>query len=286
LSEAIMLLTSISFLLLLVACGPKTTPAAFVSPNSAPGLEQGDAIPAPADVAAPPRKAQHTDSGLATLVLRPGSGGARPGPFDNVLVNYTGWTTDGAMFDSSSLRGQPANFPLTGVIEGFAEGLRSMTVGEQRRLWIPEELAYQGKPQRPAGMLVFDVELLEIIAAPAVPEHLDPPHPDAWTSPTGLVSMVLRPGIGARHPSATSIVKVHYSGWTTDGVMFDSSVMRDRPATFPLNRVIAGWTEGLQQMVIGELRRFWIPPELAYLGKPGRPQGVLVFDVELLDFED
>ena len=64
-----------------------------------------------------------------------------------------------------------------------------------------------------------------------------------------------------------SIVTVHYTGWTTDGKMFDSSVARGAPATFPLNRVIAGWTEGVQLMVAGEKRRFWIPEALAYNGQ-------------------
>jgi len=64
--------------------------------------------------------------------------------------------------------------------------------------------------------------------------------------------------------------------------MFDSSVARGQPATFGLDEVIAGWTEGVQMMVEGEKRRFWIPGALAYDGKPGRPQGMLVFDIELL----
>ena len=64
--------------------------------------------------------------------------------------------------------------------------------------------------------------------------------------------------------------------------MFDSSVERGTPAEFPLNRVIAGWTEGVQLMTAGEKTRFWIPQELAYKGRPGAPAGMLVFDVELL----
>jgi len=64
--------------------------------------------------------------------------------------------------------------------------------------------------------------------------------------------------------------------------MFDSSVAKGRPATFGLDEVIDGWTEGLQMMVEGEKRRFWIPGRLAYDGKPGRPQGMLVFDIELI----
>ena len=77
---------------------------------------------------------------------------------------------------------------------------------------------------------------------------------------------------------------MHYSGWTTDGQLFDSSVMRGEPASFGLFQVIAGWTEGVQLMVEGEKRRFWIPAKLAYGENPqgGAPAGMLVFDVELL----
>ena len=94
------------------------------------------------------------------------------------------------------------------------------------------------------------------------------------------------PGTGDQHPDAWDSVTVHYSGWTTDGNLFDSSVVRGEPTSFPLNRVIPGWTEGVQLMVVGEKRRFWIPEKLAYQGQPGRPAGMLVFDVELLGIED
>ena len=95
---------------------------------------------------------------------------------------------------------------------------------------------------------------------------------------------MIAPGSGAARPAATDTVQVHYSGWTTDGQLFDSSVSRGVPASFPLNGVIAGWTEGLQLMVEGEKRRFWIPANLAYgeTPPPGAPAGMLVFDVELL----
>ncbi len=96
---------------------------------------------------------------------------------------------------------------------------------------------------------------------------------------------MLEAGTGTEHPAATSRVVVHYTGWTTDGRMFDSSVVRGQPALFPLNGVIRGWTEGVQLMVEGEKRRFWIPANLAYGENPGggRPGGLLVFDVELID---
>ncbi len=81
-------------------------------------------------------------------------------------------------------------------------------------------------------------------------------------------------------------VRATRAGWTTDGRAFDSSIARGQPAKFPLKSVIAGWTEGLQLMVVGEERRFWIPEDLAYKGKAGKPTGMLVFDVELLEIKD
>lgn len=116
------------------------------------------------------------------------------------------------------------------------------------------------------------------------PADVNAPPSDAQKTPSGLASKVLQKGTGTVHPGPTSSVTVHYSGWTTDGKMFDSSVVRNQPATFPLDRVIKGWTEGVQLMVVGEKRRFWIPGALAYDNspRPGAPKGMLVFDVELL----
>ena len=119
---------------------------------------------------------------------------------------------------------------------------------------------------------------------PAPPDVATPPA-DAAVSSTGLASKVISPGTGSRHPHRNSRVKVHYSGWTTDGQMFDSSVARNEPISFSLNQVIAGWTEGVQLMVEGETRRLWIPENLAYGGQRGAPQGMLVFDVELIKIE-
>lgn len=243
---------------------------------------------APPDVAAPPADAEKTASGLASKILSPGrDDGASPSERDTVEVHYTGWTTDGKKFDSSHDRGQTASFPLNRVIAGWTEGLQLMKEGEKRRLWIPEELAYRGRPGAPAGMLVFDVELVSVTKAPEpwpVPEDVAGPPADAEVSASGLASKRLKEGKGGAKPTSTSRVTVHYAGWTTDGKQFDSSIDRGQPATFPLNQVIAGWTEGLQLMEIGEKRRFWIPEELAYQGRPGAPAGMLVFDVELLDF--
>ena len=241
---------------------------------------------APADLKAPPSDAEKTSSGLTTKVLQKGQGDKRPTTQEMVVVHYTGWTTDGKIFDSSVPKGKPATFTVGTLIKGFSEGLQLMTVGEKRRLWIPQELAYRGQPGRPAGMLVFDVELFEVLPDPfAAPPDVAGPPSDAKRTPSGLAYKVIRPGKGSGSPRNDSRVTVHYTGWTTDGKMFDSSYKSGRPATFGLNEVIKGWTEGVQLMSEGEKTRFWIPQRLAYEGKAGAPAGMLVFDIELVSFK-
>lgn len=124
--------------------------------------EKTDPLAPPDDVAEPPEDAEVTGSGLAYRVLEEGDGDEHPDETDIVSVHYTGWHTDGEMFDSSVERGEPASFPLDQVIPGWTEGVQLMVEGQQNLFWIPEELAYDGQPGRPAGMLVFEVELLEI----------------------------------------------------------------------------------------------------------------------------
>jgi peptidylprolyl isomerase len=257
-------------------------------------------LPAPADVAAAPADAEKTPSGLASKVLTKGTGTDHPGAEDKVKVHYTGWMTDGKMFDSSVVRGQPAEFPLDHVIKGWTEGVQLMVVGEKRRFWIPAELAYGNTPRRPggpSGTLVFDVELLGITKsppAPKVPEDVAAAPKTAKKTESGIAYRVLTKGKGKVHPKATDTVKVHYTGWTTDGKRFDSSVVRGEPTEFPLSGVIKGWTEGVQLMVEGEKTRFWIPGKLAYGEAPtessaeprrGPPLGTLVFDIELLEIK-
>lgn len=103
---------------------------------------------------------------------------------------------------------------------------------------------------------------------------------------TGLQYTVIKEGNG-RKPKATDKVKCHYEGFLTDGTVFDSSVQRGEPATFPLNQVIAGWTEGLQLMQEGAKYRFFIPYNLGYgahgAGSSIPPFAALIFDVELIE---
>lgn len=144
-----------------------------------------EAPEAPATVAAPPADATTTPSGLAYKVLKAGTGKRKPIATDTVKVHYAGWTTDGKLFDNSIERDEMAEFPLNGVIKGWTEGVQLMVEGEKTRFWIPVELAYNNLPDRPAGMLVFDIELFEIVTPEAPkkieavtpPIQIDPPKP-------------------------------------------------------------------------------------------------------------
>jgi peptidylprolyl isomerase len=248
----------------------------------APRPTKPEPIPPPPDVAAPPADAVKTASGLAFKVVQKGTGTRQPTAEDYVTVHYTGWYTDGKMFDSSYGRGMASTFAVNRVITGWSEGVRLMVEGEKRRLWIPADLAYAKQPTRPQGMLVFDVELLEVLPSPTIaPPDVKAPPADATKTASGLAYKTLRAGKGTTHPGRRSRVTVHYTGWTTDGKMFDSSVVKGAPISFGLDEVIEGWTEGVQLMTEGDRMRFWIPERLAYKGQSGMPRGMLVFDIEL-----
>ncbi len=255
--------------------------------TAAPQAQRGSVPAAPPDVAAVPADAQKSATGLASRVVTPGTGDEKPLATDVVTVHYTGWTTDGKMFDSTHTRGDAATFPLNRVILGWRECVQLMTVGETRRCWLPQELAYRGQAGKPQGVTVFDIELIDTRRSPNVaPPDVAAPPADAKRTASGLAYKVLRVGVGGRKPAAWSRVTVHYTGWTIDGKMFDSSVARGKPTTMSLDDVIRGWTEGVQLMVEGERMRFWIPESLAYKGEGGGPKGMLVFDIDLIKIEN
>jgi peptidylprolyl isomerase len=129
-------------------------PAAAIGPQP---------IPAPPDVAAIPADATRTASGLAFKILKAGAGTIHPTPASIPVVHYTGWKTNGEMFDSSVAKGQPLDqYRLEQLIPGWIEGMQLMVIGEKRRFWVPVNLAYNNQPGMPEGMLVFDIELLDI----------------------------------------------------------------------------------------------------------------------------
>jgi peptidylprolyl isomerase len=136
--------------------------------------------------------------------------------------------------------------------------------------------------------LTMDLELVAIIAAPATPLDLASPPATARLLDSGVRVQTLQKGSGDLRPSPDSRLRLHVSGWTRDGRLFESTVMSGEPAVYVLANTLPGWREGLRQMVVGEKARFWIPAVLAYGSRPGRrgvPTGDLVYDIELLALE-
>jgi len=121
---------------------------------------------------------------------------------------------------------------------------------------------------------------------PAAPAAAAAPSDEVKTTASGLMYQVLKRGTGTVSPKATDAVTVHYHGTLLNGTVFDSSVKRNQPASFRLNQVIPGWTEGLQLMKQGDKFKFTIPANLAYGEQSPSPlippNSTLVFEVELL----
>jgi len=258
--------------------------------NSSP-----QAVDVPGDVVY--GKPEVTESGLECWVIEDGGDGVTPLPTDTVKVHYTGWLEDGTKFDSSVDRGEPITLPLNRVIQGWTEGVGRMSVGDKLKLRIPSDLGYGARGGRtipPNSTLIFDVELLDInpvspFAKVPPMEQLpgDPVTGDIQTSESGLQWYDIVDGDGETPAGPASSVEVHYTGWLNDGTKFDSSVDRGETISFPLNGVIAGWTEGVGSMKVGGKRKLIIPSNLGYgdRGTPGGPipgGATLIFDVELV----
>ena len=280
--RALLFATAFAAAALASVAAQTNSPALPPAPQSA-----AMAFAPPPDLTMPPADAVKSGSGLISKIVQAGDSTEKPSPNDVVTVQYTGWSSDGRMFDSTLSRNAPSTFPLNRAMADWKECVGLMVLHETRRCWVPESLSWKGQAGRPKGTVVFDIELLDTRLSPTIaPPDVKEPPADAKKTPGGVSYKVLRAGAGNRHPTAFSKVTVHYSGWTTDGKLFDSSVARGMPATLDLGGgVIRGWTEGVPQMVEGERTRFWIPQDLAYKGEPGSPRGMLVFDIDLIKIE-
>lgn len=231
-------------------------------------------------------------SGLEIWDVKEGKGEAVT-PADIVTVHYTGWLTDekATVFDSSRTDNEPVKFPLKGLIPGWKEGIPGMKPGGVRRLKVPPALAYGDRKAGPipaGSVLIFEIELIETKSPPSA--KLARPKLDAkeWKKlASGLEIWDVKEGKGEA-AKLESTITIHYTGWLTDDkvTVFDSSLDRDRKATFPLEDLIPGWKEGIPGMKPGGVRRLKIPAELAYGAKarPGIPaNSVLVFEIELFE---
>ncbi len=229
-----------------------------------------------------PADAAKTESGIAYVMTQAAEGEAAAAG-KNLVFHFTLLGPDGQPLQSSRGDG-PQTAPMDRLPPFFSEVFAEMNAGGKAEAYIPGSML-----GAQFEMVKCELELLDVKVpppAPKVPEDVAAVPADAEKTASGLAYKVLKAGAGEK-PKATSTVSVHYSGWETDGEMFDSSVVRGEPASFPLNQVIPGWTEGLQLMSPGASYRFWIPEGLAYGPKQegsGRPGGLLVFDVELLEF--
>lgn len=233
-----------------------------------------------------PEGALQTKSGFKYVVTAEGEGDK---PTEDQLVKF-GFSLFGAgdkLYQSTDQFGGPQTAPINAMpAPFFSEVLMEMKAGGKADVYLPGNQV--GIPEETAKFSLELVEIKEAIPAPAVPEDVAAVPEDAKKTESGLAYKVLSEGEGGDKPSAENEVTVHYTGWETNGEMFDSSVTRGETTSFPLGRVIPGWTEGLQLMSKGDKFRFWIPETLAYGPKQegsGRPGGLLVFDVELVDYK-
>jgi FKBP-type peptidyl-prolyl cis-trans isomerase len=241
----------------------------------------------PADVAGAPANAKVSPTGTKYVGIKEGAGDLVRS-FDDVTFNYTVWDAKGKMVDSSESRNRPATAPAYKMPAGLGDMLVTMRKGQRNRFWIDADK--MGGPVGDAGgQLCFELEVAEVKKPanepPPVPSDVAAAPKDAQKTAKGVWYKVLSPSKdkAAKKPVATDSVKVHYTGWNTSGKMFDTSRISGQPASFSLAGVIAGWTDGLPMMAVGDQMRFWIPEELAYKGNPAKPQGMLVFDIELLE---
>ncbi len=232
-----------------------------------------------------------TASGLKYKVTEQGKG-RKVEVGDKVTAHYTGRLTNGVKFDSSKDRNQPFSFTVGAgmVIRGWDEGFALLNIGDKAVFTIPPAIAYGERNMGtipPNSTLVFEVEVIDAVT-PVKPKPFDVKGKDTLTTATGLRYIIVSQGTGVK-AEAGKTVDVHYTGYLMDGKIFDSSIERGDPISFPLGQkmVIPGWEEGIALMKVGDKIRLIIPSELGY-GANGAggvipPNATLIFDVELMN---
>ena len=227
-----------------------------------------------------------TASGLKYSVLKEGDGGARPSGADMVKVHYSGWLTDGTLFDSSRQRGTPMELRVNGVIKGWTEGLQLMSVGARYKFTIPYELAYgeqaQGKiPAR--STLIFDVELLSFTATPTFPEAR--PELQRKTK-SGLIYQVMTQGKGKR-PEGDDNYELDFAMFHPDGTLLDGTFRSKVKLGKQHAEQMTFIAETVAMMKVGSVMRVEVPAAQVWpRGIPsGLPElgedGMLIWQLEL-----
>ncbi|NCD43147.1 MAG: hypothetical protein EOL88_13820 [Bacteroidia bacterium] len=256
------------------------------------------------------QKIDALESGLYFINIREGNA-QKPKAGDMLTINMKVMLMDGTVLYDSWQEQQPLQFEYGKRFDtqGLVEGISLMHKGQVAHLIVPSHLAFgefgrQGFIE-PYSTLLYDVELIDFQSKEEI-EKLNSAlamknkkegevflaknalQEGVIVLPSGLQYQVIESGSGTVSPSASSRVRVHYTGTLIDGRKFDSSYDRGKPAEFAVNGVIKGWTEALQQMKAGDKWKLFIPSNLAY-GENPRPGGiiepnmVLLFDVELIE---
>lgn len=226
---------------------------------------------------AKPAAQKTMDSGVKWEEVAAGAG-ANVGAADGIAMRYAIWKPTGELVDCTERQNHKISGTLATMPFPFLKDLAELCrVGTILRAEVPQKLF-----PNTGGDTVWELEITAINKLPVF-RALDPAK--TVTTQSGLQYEVIAAGEGDS-PKATDVVSAHYTGWLTDGTMFDSSHARGEPTEFPLNRVIKGWTEGLQLMKPGGKVLFSIPGDLAY-GTRGSPPKIpanatLVFFVELV----
>ncbi|MCB1585326.1 MAG: FKBP-type peptidyl-prolyl cis-trans isomerase [Xanthomonadales bacterium] len=206
--------------------------------------------------------------------------------------NYMIGSDVGAYIKKSGMEFDADSF-VAGVKDAFAGGelqLNAEQIAEIRKA-LQEEQRAAAEKQRAEMMAKLEEDKVKNLELGKAFMDKKAKEKGVMNTESGMLYEVVEQGDGAKPSSANSTVVVHYTGTLIDGTEFDSSVKRGQPATFALNQVIKGWTEGLQLMNAGSKYRFYIPPELAYgsdarPGSPIGPNSTLIFDVELIEVKE
>jgi len=210
---------------------------------------------------------------------------------ENGQINYKIGTDVGKYLKDSELNFDKSSF-ITGLEDGLAGRDLKLTPEQLTTIRgiIQQKQQEVQKAKKEQMMAELEIQKVENAEKGAAFMKEKAAQEGVMVTESGLMYEVLEQGDGAKPDAPTATVVVHYTGTLIDGTKFDSSVDRGQPATFGLNQVIKGWTEGLQLMNVGSKYRFYIPPQLAYgsdarPGGPIGPNSTLIFDVEMIEIK-
>lgn len=235
-----------------------------------------------------------TESGLQYRVLEE-SDGVIPTGESFAVFDFIGTLYDGDEFNNTFDGGQPAIVSVGNLPPGLEEGLQLAPIGSRYEFVLPPELAYGNTPPQgsgipPGAVVIFEVEVLHSSNYDSIFLDQNAQQEDVMVTESGLQYRVIEEGSG-ESPANDSNVSVEYTGTFIYGETFDTSRETEGPATFNVEGVIDGFSEGIQLMQEGARYEFFIPGELAYGDQPPQqsaiyPDATLIFDVELISVDD